>query len=244
VRVTLLGTANAFFGAGRAHSCALVEDAAGAFLVDCGASALQAIRRPESIEAICITHLHGDHFAGVAFFLLASREELGRRAPLRMIGPSRMRARVRALISALYADSDLDEWPFPLEFTEVERGGRVEFGGRRLTALEAHHMREHQTALCYRIETEGRVLAFTGDTGARGPLTELADGSDLFVCECTFAATSEPDAKHLSVDDIARLRPSWTARCVVLTHLSAEARAIASSIPGVIVGEDGMTIDL
>ena len=244
MRVTLLGTGNAFFGAGRAHSCALVEDSAGAFLVDCGASALQAIRRPESIAEICVTHLHGDHFAGVAFFLLASREQLGRRVPLHVIGPPGVRAQVRALISAMYPDADLDDWPFPLAFIEVDPGGRVEFGGRRLTAFKAHHMREPQTALCYRIETEGRVLAFTGDTGARGPLSQLADGADLLVCECTLAGPSEPDAKHLSVADIASLRPSWNARRVVLTHLSADARALAPSLPGVVVGEDGATIDL
>jgi ribonuclease BN (tRNA processing enzyme) len=244
MRVTLLGTGNAFFGAGRAHSCALVEDGSGAFLVDCGASALQAIGRPESIAEICVTHLHGDHFAGVAFFLLAAREDLGRGAPLRVIGPPGVRAQVRALISAMYPDADLDDWPFPLAFTEVEPGGRVEFGGRRLTAFKAHHMREPRTALCYRIETDGRVLAFTGDTGSRGPLPELADGADLLVCECTLAAPGDPDAKHLSVADIASLRPSWNARRVVLIHFSANARALASSLTGILVGEDGMTIDL
>ena len=36
MRVTLLGTGNAFFGAGRAQSAVLVEDRAGRWLLECG----------------------------------------------------------------------------------------------------------------------------------------------------------------------------------------------------------------
>ena len=44
------------------------------YLIDCGASALPALKRyaivRNDIDLILITHFHGDHFPGLPFFLL------------------------------------------------------------------------------------------------------------------------------------------------------------------------------
>ena len=47
---------------------------AGACLIDCGATAMVAMRRfgvdPGDVDTIFLSHLHGDHFAGLPFLLL------------------------------------------------------------------------------------------------------------------------------------------------------------------------------
>ena len=65
MRVTALGSGDAFCSAGRGHTAWLVDDAQGTFAVDFGATALLALKRlgrdPSGIGAIHFTHLHGDH---------------------------------------------------------------------------------------------------------------------------------------------------------------------------------------
>ena len=64
--VTIIGCGDAFGSGGRFQTCFAIETAGRRVLVDCGASSLIAMRRtgmdPLAIEAIVLSHLHGDHF--------------------------------------------------------------------------------------------------------------------------------------------------------------------------------------
>jgi ribonuclease BN (tRNA processing enzyme) len=251
LRVTFLGTGEAFFGGGRGHSALLVEEETGRpLLVDCGATVPLALKRrglspATACDEILLTHLHGDHTAGLPFLLLAGVYEDRRSRPLTVIGPPLAARQIEALAATLYPDLTGPR-PFEVRYREVSPGGALEAGGRRFSALPAHHMKGEYTALSWRIEAGGKTIAVTGDTGAAAPLAELAAGADLLVCECTLP-DHPPGAerpRHLSAAEVARLRPAWTARRVVLTHLSAEARERAQAIPGVEVAEDGLTIEL
>jgi len=68
MKLTFLGSGDAFGSGGRFNTCMLVETATTRFLIDCGASSLIAMKRtgitPNSIETILVSHLHGDHFGG------------------------------------------------------------------------------------------------------------------------------------------------------------------------------------
>jgi len=244
----MLGTGHAFFGAGRAQSAILVEDRQGRWLLDCGVTTPYLLRRagiePGSIELAVVSHLHGDHFAGLAFFLLAALEEEPGRSVLHLVGPAPLASRIRELLRALYSELNINEWPFPVEYNSLVPGESLSLLGRTIRGFAAHHMRDG-TALCLRIESEGKVIAFTGDTGPLANLAEVSEGADVFICECTYAeAPPVADLRHLTVQDIARFRPGWNARRVILTHLSSEARSAAKALKGVEVAEDGMSIEL
>jgi len=248
VRLTFLGTGHAFFGAGRAQSAIVVEDSAGAWLLECGVTTSYLLKRHAidagSIQMAVVTHLHGDHFGGLSFMLLSAREDDQRTTALHVVGPPALNTRTRELLRALYAETDPDEWPFALEYHALAPGQSIALLGRRIEAFAADHMRDG-TALCVRVESEGKVIAFTGDTGRLAPLSELADKADLLICECTLAEASQaPEAKHLTVADIMRLRPSWNARRVLLTHLSAQSRRAAQTLKGVEVADDGLQLEL
>src|SRR5262249_58809696 len=74
MRLQFLGCGDAFGSGGRFNTCFHVIAESTQFLVDCGASSMIAIRRfavePNAIGTIFITHLHGDHFGGLPFFIL------------------------------------------------------------------------------------------------------------------------------------------------------------------------------
>ncbi|MCV4594391.1 MBL fold metallo-hydrolase, partial [Escherichia coli] len=73
-------------------TCFHVDAPDNAFLIDCGASALIAIRRfgvePNRIGTVFLTHLHGDHFGGLPWLILDGQLVSGRKAPLTVVGPT------------------------------------------------------------------------------------------------------------------------------------------------------------
>lgn len=247
VRLTVLGSGDAFSGGGRGSAAYIVEDAHGRLLVDCGPTVPHALKArgltPAAIPHLLVTHLHGDHIAGLPFVILSGMYEEPERGPLELCGPPLLARQSEALFATCYPDVVGRPRPFRLEYREIAPGGQAFLGGRRVTAFRMHHMSGEYDCLGYRIETSGRVVAFTGDTGAEAPLQDLARDADLFVCECTNPA-GVAGGKHLSTDDIRRLRSGWSARRVLLTHLSARAREEARSIPDVELADDGAVVEV
>lgn len=86
-----LGTASAVPTRSRHLSATAVLQAGRVVLFDCGEGTqnrlMDAGLRHGRIDAICITHLHGDHYFGI-FGLLSTMVLSGRKAPLSIIAPS------------------------------------------------------------------------------------------------------------------------------------------------------------
>ena len=79
------------------------------FLIDCGATTLIGLNRlgidPNTIETIFISHLHGDHFAGLVWWLIHAQHVAKRTAPLTVVGPEGVQARFEAAAEALFPGS-------------------------------------------------------------------------------------------------------------------------------------------
>ena len=86
MRLTIVGSGDAFGSGGRLNTCFFLETAKAALLIDCGASALPALKgqgiEPNRIDAIILSHLHGDHFGGLPFLLLDGQFLSRREKPL------------------------------------------------------------------------------------------------------------------------------------------------------------------
>ena len=99
--LTFIGTSDAFGAGGRRQSAILLRAPNGAVLLDCAATTntglLQLGVSPSEIDAILISHFHGDHFGGIPLFLLAAQHQDHRKAPLAIAGPPGVEARVRSL---------------------------------------------------------------------------------------------------------------------------------------------------
>jgi ribonuclease BN (tRNA processing enzyme) len=91
VRVTVLGSGDAFGSGGRFHSAHLVEAPGATFLLDCGPTVLQSLKRsgndPGRLDFALISHLHGDHFGGVPFLFMEYRYASPRTRPFTLVGP-------------------------------------------------------------------------------------------------------------------------------------------------------------
>ncbi len=244
VRVTFLGTGDAFGSGGRLQTAALVQTADTAILVDCGPSTLAALRArgfdPGAIDAILLTHLHGDHFGGVPFLVMDARYASGRTRALTVAGPPGLEDRTRQLHDLLFPGNGHLRLPFPLGFIEIEPGDSTRIGAVVVTPFPAVHP-SGAPSYALRIEMGGRVLAFSGDTEWTDSLIDASRQADLFVCEC-FGYQSAP-RHHLDYRTLQARRPSLTCRRLLLTHMGDDmlAHRALLAFP---TTHDGLVIEL
>ncbi|MFQ5764958.1 MAG: MBL fold metallo-hydrolase, partial [Rhodospirillales bacterium] len=124
MEVQFLGCGDAFGSGGRFNTCFMVTGAETRFLIDCGASSMVAINRfgvdPNTIDCILLTHLHGDHFGGLPFFILHADHVSKRKTPLTIVGPRTTRERLMGAMESLFPGSSTKKTPFALDIQEYE----------------------------------------------------------------------------------------------------------------------------
>ena len=243
MRLTFLGSGDAFGSGGRLQTCLLVEAAARRLLVDCGATSLVALKRqgvdPATIEAVLLSHLHGDHFGGVPFLLLDGQFRRGER-PLTVAGPPGVEARVYTAMEALFPGSTGVRRRFATTFVEWTAGTAVEIAGARVTPHPVVHP-SGAPPFALRLEAGGRVLAYSGDTEWTDTLLEAARGADVFVCEAyTF---ERPIKYHLDWATLAARRAHLDCRRLILTHMSDDMLAHLDAVP-VDAAHDGLVLEV
>lgn len=240
VRVTFLGTGNAFADGGRSHACILLTAPEGRMLLDCGGSSLPAIRRecdPGTIDAIAISHLHGDHFGGLTYVVMQAKYA-PRTRELVVGGPPSLQRRFEDASRALFDDFYRD-LPFPLTFRTLG-AAPIPLGPADVAALPVEHVADSEPH-GLRVRIGGKLIAYSGDAVWSGALAPVADGADLFICEATYH--SDPDPVHLSAEQLQAHRAELRTDRIVVTHLGKNAIANLSRL-GFDHAEDGMTIEV
>jgi ribonuclease BN (tRNA processing enzyme) len=225
LRIRVLGSCDAFNSSGALHSAYLLEHEAGTLLLECGPSALAGLKRagidPCRIDAILVSHLHGDHFGGIPFLLLDYLFSSCRKRPLQVAGPPTTLERTRAVYGGLYREEHYHELPFDVEEVAVSPGDTLELAGFRVRAFVVPHMAK-PFSLGYRLESSEGCVLFSGDSAWTDEFVTHSRGVDLFLCEC---CTLEPKTDfHTSYADILAHRSELECRRLVLTHLGADVR--------------------
>ncbi len=243
-RVVFLGTGDAFSAGGRHLAAYMVQSPAGTLLLDCGPTFLSSLNRhnlsAEPVDAVLLTHFHGDHFAGLPFLFLHCIYIEPRRRPLKIIGPAGVEGRVMKLFRAMYADAAEEPLPFALEFIEAQPERPLLIGSMQIDAFPVLHQ-EQPPSLGYKIRAGDRKVVYTGDCGWSEDLIERARCTDLFICECSFFETRSEG--HLDYPRIAENARRLGAKRIVLSHLGREVLARRSEV-SLELAHDGLIIDL
>ena len=168
-----VGAGNAFADA-RCWSGFLLN---GRYLFDAPPSALYALKRGgadlNALDVILVSHFHGDHFFGLPFLLLeyayaggAGTRAARRTRDLTIVGPPGIADMVERLTSLGYPNLTKKDFGYKRRYVEIEPGRDVEAAGLRIEAEKMNHAVD-TLPLClgYCVETAGRRLAYTGDTG-------------------------------------------------------------------------------
>ena len=247
MKLTVVGSGDAFGSGGRFNTCFMIETGGRTILLDFGASSLVALRAqgidPNRIDAIILTHLHGDHFGGLPFLFLDGQFLSRRGRPLVIAGPPGARARIEALLEVFFPRAGGTPWHFPWEVIEILPDGTSELMGLTITTAQVVHF-SGAPSTAVRVSDGRSVLAYSGDTEWTDALLPLADGADLLIIECYEHARVVTG--HLSWSILKTKLPDLRARRIMITHMNPSmlARVEEAKAVGVLIAEDGLALDL
>ena len=247
MRLTVIGCGDAFGSGGRFNTCFLIEASNSAILLDCGASSMVALHArgidAASIDGVILSHLHGDHFAGLPFFLLDGQFLTRREKPLLVAGPPGTRSRLVDAMEVFFPGSGATKWRFPLQVEEIAVGPRCELRGLAIETTEVLHQ-SGAPSTAVRISDGQRILAYSGDTEWTDALFPVADGADLFIVECY--DYERKLTGHMNWADLQSHLSQLNARRIMLTHMNPSMLKQQAEVreTGVILAEDGLVHEL
>ena len=222
MRLTIVGCSGSFPGPDSAASCYLIEvedrDRTWRIVLDLGSGALgplQQLVQLHQIDAVLISHLHPDHFMDLCGLYVARRYHPSGCAgvPLPVYGPAHTADRVLQA----YGPDAVSELAKVYDVRPLTDGGTVMVGPVTITTQLVEHP---VVAYGMRIEHEGRVIAYSGDTDACESLLELARDADLLLAEASYQeGRDETRGVHLTGRRAGEAARDAGARRLVLTHL-------------------------
>lgn len=254
----IMGTASAMPISDRNPSAQVLSVHGRLFLIDCGEGTQQQMRRMHvsflKVEAVFITHIHGDHLFGL-FGLLSSMAMYGRTGKLDVYGP-------RALGSVLkFYDSFFGEGSnFEIAFHAVECDSPVLIHESKNVRVSAFPLRHKIECYGYRFDgipserhPEVPSYAYCSDTVSFPELAEYVKGVKLLYHEATYMRDMSDKAAlrwHSTTEDAARCALAAGAGELVVGHYSsritdfdaylAECTAI---FPDTVAAKDGDIFD-
>jgi ribonuclease Z len=253
LRIVFLGTSAGTPSRDRNVSAVAMVIDGSLLLFDCGEGTqhqfLRAPVRSGAIDAIFITHVHGDHIYGVPG-LLASLSMNGRTRPLAIVGPPGVRAYLEGVLATTQHNPQ-----FPIEYAELPYRGRgftvtagpldhsVEVFGYCIVEDERPGKFDPEQARALGFEPgpqfaelvrsgdprvvgpsrRGRRIAYLTDTRPCASGVELARDADIVIHESTYAeelAVEANDRLHSTSSGAARVAREANASRLILTHFS------------------------
>lgn len=244
--VTFIGSGDAYASGGRNQTCIAIKTPQCHLLVDCGPTTLAALKRlsikTEQLDALLLTHGHGDHFAGIPFLLVDMLKSRASTNPFYILCPPHLPKMIQQLNALCYQNA-FQKLPFELKWIELQEQPH---GLKKFDLKIIPYAMKHQSnALClgYQIHLNNKCIAFTGDTGWNENIPLLAHQSDLFITECSYMSAIDAAGKHISYEEIKLYRDKLATRHLILTHMGEDVLTNTDHIVED-MAYDGLTIKL
>lgn len=222
--LTVLGASPSWQNAGEACSSYLVDVPGTRLMIDCGNGAFSELRKHHdylSVDAIVITHTHGDHVLDLlpmAYALLYSPRALrGESHRPRLFLPPGAIGRMRQIFDLIDRAELLD---LAYDAVEYDPAKTVELPGVTLQfAPVPHFVPTHAIGL--RTETGGR-LVFGADHRPSQRIIDFARGADVLILEATLMEPEGGTRGHITSVEAAEIAKEAEVDRLVLTHMSDE----------------------
>ncbi len=214
-KIIFLGTSSAFGSDGRNLSSHLLINDGSFLLLDAGPAVITLLKKqgvkPQNISEIYVSHLHGDHFLGLVFFVLEFMDLEPPKAPVSLFLPKDGEKHLEKLLSLTFPSILSKPWQAYFEISEETEG---EMGKYYFNTFPADH--QENARLLY-LESEDYSLGYTGDTGPETPyLQDVLFSSDYLITECTTFEKVIPH--HLTYKYLERQKKLIKSKQVFLVH--------------------------
>jgi ribonuclease BN (tRNA processing enzyme) len=217
MRLTIVGCAGTFPGPDSACSSYLLEHDGFRLLIDAGNGATGNLQRSVGLldlDAVAISHLHGDHYLDLVTYTYARRyHPQGMPGCLPVYGPSDIEGHLLGAFGRPVDDLLREVY----EFHPIDGPSETTIGPFELELARVNHPVE---TYAMRISAGGRTLAYSADTAACDELIKIARDADLFLCEASYLdGEDNPPNIHLTGREAGEHATRAAARKLVLTHL-------------------------
>jgi ribonuclease BN (tRNA processing enzyme) len=249
VRLTVVGCSGSLPGPDSAASCYLVEHEGFHMLIDLGSGALGPLQTHLSLaelDAVVLSHLHGDHCLDVCPLYVARRYAgLRRESRIPVFGPHGAAARIGAAYDA-FGDPSHD---LSREFAFGDIATLDELGPFQVRVARMAHP---VPTFGIRLDAAGRSLVYSGDTGPTAALVELARGADVLLAEASDAELPDrPSGLHMCGREAGEAAQAAGVAALVLTHIppwndpaTTRAEAAAAYSGDVTLATPGMVVEV
>lgn len=205
------------------------------FWIDLGTGTLamlqEHVAHPD-VHAALVSHAHPDHYVDlhVLFYARFFHPE-----PLRPL-PLFMPPGAFDLISCTVPERTAEAMRETFDIREVEPGASFEAGPLMVETRPMHH---NLTTLGLRLQVNGEVLAFTGDTGPTDEVAVIARDADLLLSEATYLEKDPRAPLHLSARQAGEFAARSGVGRLALTHTwpTVDPEAARSAAMEVFEGE-------
>lgn len=192
-------------------------------LLDCGFTAAHAFWRlspaPMDLDAVWVSHFHGDHFFGLPLLLLRFWEQ-GRERALTILGRKGVRNRVFSAMNLAYPGFRA-KIRYPLFFEEVSSDEGIDLLDFKWSFADNGHS---SPCLALRLDHEKGSLFYSGDGGPTRATLALAKGCDLIVHEAY--GLEKMQSGHGSVELCLDFAARTKAKGLALVHMNRDVRRL------------------
>ena len=190
MKLQFIGSGDAFGSGGKLNTCFHVKSETDCFLIDCGTSSLVGLKlnniQLNDIKTIFFTHFHADHFGGIPFFILNAQFFSKRTEPLTLVGPHGLETWYEKVMETSFPGSSKIKTRFDLKFIELIDRQPTQIGNLLAIAYLVNHGNPGGPSFTYRLECEGRIISYTGDTEWTDALIDAGHQADLLIAEAYF----------------------------------------------------------
>jgi len=222
MELTVLGRSPASPNPGEACAGYLVASNGSRILLDIGPGVVAQLvgrHHPSELAAVVVSHMHADHMLDLVTlryvfpWLARPKEER-----LRVIMPPGSADQMLDLARGVGSSRHFEDI---FRMSEHDGSSTFSIGPMSLTPVQTQH---YIPCWGFRIEADGRRLAYTADTAPCGGLTDLADAPDLLLSEATLRSLDEdatpPEPRgHLLPAEAGTAARDGGSRGLMLTHL-------------------------
>ncbi len=225
MKLTILGSGTYEPELDRHSSAYLIQTAGQNLCFDFGRGAIEQLLkvgvRVNQIDVIFLSHWHGDHVNDLVALLHITTAPPGdyglfpvRKKPLKIYGPVGTLENLKTIVRVIrYGERPLDN----IEVKEVKED-KIPGDGWVVHSYPTIH-KPGVIPICYRLESEGKVFGYAGDTVESEGLTKAISNADLAIIEASWPDEIQPKT-HFTGSRAAKIAQESGVKKLVLTHIA------------------------